>query len=325
MHARLDSYLLSGVWLTMDSPLPKWQLAIVYGIQLIEPLSGTVILPWLPDCIRRTGVTGGQESKVGYYSGIIGSVFFVTECLTVVFWGRASDVYGRRPILLLGMQRFLRRYLPLRNYFVRSNWTVSFSLGIRVIIKLLVADGIPSISRIFNGNIGVAKTVLAELVDSRRIGDVYALMPVMWGLGNAIGPVLGGVLANPAERWPSTFGKLALFQEYPYLLPCGVAAMLSLSIFITNYGWLFFLSMGYTVLIPLMYSTPISEGGLGFTPYKIGVIMATWGQDFAPFGERRVFIASAVVFFAGTFAFSFESFFAKLAGKVDALVWMLSI
>lgn len=95
--------------------------------------------------------------------------------------------------------------------------------------------------------------------------------------------------------------------------------------------------MGYTVLFPLMYSTPITEGGLGFTPYKIGVIMATWGfvnallqilctgRILRRFGERRVFIVSAVVFFVGTLAFSFESFFAELAGKVDALVWMLIV
>ncbi|KAF8920367.1 major facilitator superfamily domain-containing protein [Mucidula mucida] len=375
----------------MDSatnPLPKWQLAIVYGIQLIEPLSGTVILSWLPDCIRRTGVTGGHESKVGYYSGIIGSVFFLTECLTVAFWGRASDVYGRRPILLLGP---LGLSLSLLGFGLSSNfwWLLAFR----------------AFQGIFNGNIGVAKTILAEVLDSHRIGDVYALMPVMWGLGNAIGPVVGGVLANPAERWPNTFGKLALFRDYPYILPCGVAAMLSLSVFIcaffslqetlpsatrherpcnaethglfdgsettygtidsnndcdgaerqskrpslrqivtwgvlittANYGWLFFLSMGYTVLFPLMYSTPITEGGLGFTPYKIGVIMATWGfvnallqilctgRILRRFGERRVFIGSAVVFFVGTLAFSFESFFAELAGKVDALVWMLIV
>lgn len=30
------------------------------------------------------------------------SVFFLAECLTVVYFGRASDRYGRRPVLLLG-------------------------------------------------------------------------------------------------------------------------------------------------------------------------------------------------------------------------------
>ncbi|KAJ7658803.1 hypothetical protein DFH06DRAFT_943795, partial [Mycena polygramma] len=30
------------------------------------------------------------------------SVFFLTEALTVIYVGRASDRYGRRPVLLLG-------------------------------------------------------------------------------------------------------------------------------------------------------------------------------------------------------------------------------
>lgn len=51
--------------------LPKGQLAIVYAIQIAEPLSGTVIYPFLPEFVRRTGITGGDEAMTGYYSGII--------------------------------------------------------------------------------------------------------------------------------------------------------------------------------------------------------------------------------------------------------------
>lgn len=37
-------------------------------------------------------------------------------------------------------------------------------------------------------------------------------------------PIMGGVLSNPATRWPHVFGKIAFFKEHPYFLPCLVAA-----------------------------------------------------------------------------------------------------
>ena len=35
--------------------------------------------------------------------------------------------------------------------------------------------------------------------------------------------------------------------------------------------------MSYLVLMPLIYSTPIELGGLGLSPFSIGLIMGTWG------------------------------------------------
>ena len=58
---------------TIPTPLPKWQLTIVYAVQISEPISATVVYPFLPDFVRKTGITGGDETKTGYYSGIIAS------------------------------------------------------------------------------------------------------------------------------------------------------------------------------------------------------------------------------------------------------------
>ena len=41
--------------------------------------------------------------------------------------------------------------------------------------------------------------------------------------------MIGGVLSHPADRWPNTLGKISLFREYPYCLPCFVAAMVPLA------------------------------------------------------------------------------------------------
>ncbi|KAG6897014.1 hypothetical protein C0992_004658 [Termitomyces sp. T32_za158] len=83
---------------------------------------------------------------------------------------------------------------------------------------------------VFNGNIGVAKTVIAEITDQTKLADAYAMMPLVWSLGSTLGPILGGLLADPAKRWPNTFGKLSYFTHHPYVLPCAAAGFSTLVI-----------------------------------------------------------------------------------------------
>jgi hypothetical protein len=53
------------------TPLPKLQLAIVFLIQFAEPITATVIYPFINQFVRETGITGGDETKTGYYAGIV--------------------------------------------------------------------------------------------------------------------------------------------------------------------------------------------------------------------------------------------------------------
>jgi MFS family permease len=137
------------------TPLPKYQLFLTLFIQSSEPITATVIYPFIAQLIRSTGITNGDETKVGYYAGIIvcassffwlcgtdiviqESIFFITECLFVFQWGRAADRYGRRPILLLG---------PLGLAIAMVGFGLSKTFWPLVVFR--AAQGV------FNGNIGV--------------------------------------------------------------------------------------------------------------------------------------------------------------------------
>lgn len=64
------------------TPLPTFQLFVVYLVQLAEPITATVIYPFAPEFVRRTGITGGDETKTGYYAGlIVGGTFQVGAAL----------------------------------------------------------------------------------------------------------------------------------------------------------------------------------------------------------------------------------------------------
>ena len=53
------------------TPLPWGQLLIVLLIQIAEPITGMVIFPFINQFVGDTGVTGGDETRRGYFAGII--------------------------------------------------------------------------------------------------------------------------------------------------------------------------------------------------------------------------------------------------------------
>jgi len=192
---------------TPPTPLPWFQFSIAMLLQLAEPLTSQVIYPFAPELIRNLGITHGNESQVGYYVGLIESLFFLTQAFTVLHWSRASDRVGRKPVILIGLFG-----LSMSMYcfgLSKSFWGLVLSR---------------SLNGALNGNIGVMKSMMAELTDSTNIAQAYAYMPIGWSFGGTLGPIIGGSLSRPAERFTSLFGNNEFLKKYPYFLPCAVPA-----------------------------------------------------------------------------------------------------
>ncbi|KAF8813379.1 MFS general substrate transporter [Phlegmacium glaucopus] len=212
-----DNAAIHAAW-ERPTPLPKFQIFIVILIQFAEPITALVIYPFINKLVRETGVTNGDERRTGYYAGIIESAFFFAEAVTVIQWGYLSDRFGRRPVLLLG---------PLG--LAVSMFIFGASTKFAPLVLSRCFQGM------FNGNIGVTKSVIVEITDASNIGDAYALIPLMWSTGSTIAPIIGGVLSNPATRWPDTLGQIHYLRQHPYFLPCATAGFLAFVTFIISF------------------------------------------------------------------------------------------
>ncbi|KAJ7822284.1 major facilitator superfamily domain-containing protein [Mycena olivaceomarginata] len=173
------------------------------------------------------------------------SSFFLAECLTAYQLGRLSDIYGRRPLTL--------------------TLTIWMLLGFRC------AQGA------FNGNLGVAKTVMNEISDPSNVADIFSYLQLMWSLGSTASPFMGGVLANAAVKWPDTLGKIVLLRTHPYFLPCAAAA----SVAFISFAFAFFGNESPSETDPLLVAedatpTPAladeSESGVETVPPLRGLL-----------------------------------------------------
>ncbi|KAF9525662.1 major facilitator superfamily multidrug-resistance, DHA1 sub-family [Crepidotus variabilis] len=203
------------------TPLPWFQFSIVLFLQLAEPLTSQVIYPFTPQLIRDIGITNGNESQVGYYVGIMQSVFFLTQAFTVLHWSRLSDSIGRKPVILTGLFG-----LAISMY----------CFGLSTTFWGLVLSR--SLNGALNGNIGVIKSMVAEMTDSTNISKAYAYMPISWSTGSTLGPIIGGVLARPADRFPAVFGNNEFMKKYPYFLPCSIPATFTFFAWIITFFFL---------------------------------------------------------------------------------------
>jgi hypothetical protein len=141
---------------------------------------------------------------------MIVSLHYAAEAVTVLQWSRLSDHIGRKPILLMSL---------LGSVVSTVLFGLSRSLWALILSRLL--------NGIVNGNLGVIKSMIAELTDESNVARGFSLMPMARAVGYMIGPFIGGVLSRPQDRWPDRFSH-PFWAEYPYFLPCLVAAAYAL-------------------------------------------------------------------------------------------------
>ncbi len=71
-------------------------------MRMTEPISFTVIFPFVNQMLRTRLPPSIPDSQLGYYAGFVESAFALAQFLTIFFWARLSDRIGRKPVLLIG-------------------------------------------------------------------------------------------------------------------------------------------------------------------------------------------------------------------------------
>ncbi|KAF7980249.1 hypothetical protein HWV62_38981 [Athelia sp. TMB] len=288
--------------------LPKFQLFILLWVQLAEPITSQVIYPFINKLVAELPITGGDETKVGYYAGLIESLFFAAEAITVLQWSRYSDHVGRKPVILTGL-------------FGLTLSIISFGLS-KSFWGLVIRCGAPNtshdggscshgcmgsrcLSGLLNGNVGVLKSMMGELTDSSNIAQGMALVPIVWNSGATVGWVHIFFDRRHTVKFDHTKSSTPTTEQegsptpghVPMPLPIREVLTPRVIIAVANYASIAFLDIALRALQPLFYTSRIQYGGLGFTPAVVGTCL---GAFFIFSGVYQAFVFPLVYERMGT-------------------------
>ncbi|KAF5367225.1 hypothetical protein D9757_012229 [Collybiopsis confluens] len=201
------------------TPLPLFQLCIVCFIRLMDPIAFTQISPYINNFIIFLHLTD-DPSKTGFYSGLLDSTFAVAQFLAIYQWSRLSNRFGRRPVILVGTLGVALSTIYLG---------LSSSLT-----ELLLSR---AIGGIFGGTAAVVQSVVGEITDASNHVAAFPIYGLVWSIGSIVGPFIGGVLSNPADKYGPLFQN-RIFSEHPYFLPCLVSGTIALCGVLIGYFYL---------------------------------------------------------------------------------------
>lgn len=175
------------------APYPYKQLVILAGCRFSEPVAMTSSFPYLFFMIRDFHLTD-NEKDIGRYAGFLASCFSFAQFFSGNFtvyrvssrlglpWGRLSDSWGRKPIILCGLLGTCAAMLVF-----------GFSKSFTQALIARTAAGL------LNGNVGVIRTMVAEMVvEKAHQARAFSVMPFVWSAGSILGPVLGGAYTLPS-------------------------------------------------------------------------------------------------------------------------------
>src|SRR3954466_10652320 len=145
---------------------------------LLASLDQTIVATALPTIVRDLGGVDQPSWVVPAY--LLGAT------VSMPLWGRASDLYGRKPLFIASIVVFL------------AGSALSGAAGsLTQLIGFRALQGLGA-----GGLMTLAMAIVGEIVSPRERGRYQGYIQMVFVLASVCGPLLGGVFADPLSwRW----------------------------------------------------------------------------------------------------------------------------
>ncbi|HEY6570141.1 MAG TPA: MDR family MFS transporter [Candidatus Limnocylindrales bacterium] len=151
------------------------KMEILFAVMLglfLGALDQTIVGPALPTIVT-------QLSGNDYYVWAI-TIYLLTSTISVPFWGKLSDVYGRKPIFMIGIVIFL----------IGSALSgLSQNMAMLILFRGIQGIGAGSL-------FPVALAVIGDLFTPQERGKYQGLFGAVFGIAFVAGPLIGGFLTE---------------------------------------------------------------------------------------------------------------------------------
>jgi MFS transporter, DHA1 family, tetracycline resistance protein len=157
----------------------KPNLFPIFFVVAVDILSFTIVLPLLPFYAQSFGAT---PSQVGW----IVALFALCQFLAGPTLGRLSDIYGRRPLLIVSQIGTCVGFVIL-----------ALSNNLAMVFLARVIDGITA------GNLTIAQAYVSDVTKPEERGKAYGIIGIAFGLGFFIGPAMSAFLSEYGLHYPA--------------------------------------------------------------------------------------------------------------------------
>ncbi len=158
----------------MSSALPELRrpliLVSVMAAMAMIAIEATIVSTAMPQI-------AGQLGDLHLYAWVFSS-FLLTQTATTVVFGKLADLYGRKPVLLVGIAIFL-----IGSILCGFAW----SMPSLILFRLIQGVGAGAIQP-------VGLTVIGDLYSVQERGKIQGYLASVWGISSVVGPFAGGLI-----------------------------------------------------------------------------------------------------------------------------------
>ncbi|MGB5820326.1 MAG: MFS transporter [Saonia sp.] len=288
----------------MDKKEKLHRIYLVLLSLFVVMLGYGILLPTLPYYTERLALKDNLDTDlINFHIGMLTSIYPLFQLLFVIVWGKLSDKYGRKPLIVIGLIGFV-----VMNLLTGLATSLTMLYIARIVGGIFTSSVIP-----------VSNAYLSDITSEKRRTKIMAWSGVAISSGLIFGPVLGGFLSQTNLHLKFSFG---VFHLDRFSVPFILAALLGFIVVLIIIKWLknteiksriasqvvkfsFSLSKYFIVLLLLsfvmqfvvtLFETVFSIYGkdeLAFTSNQVGIgfmlcgsVMAVLQPVFATYGEK---------------------------------------
>ena len=173
-------------------------LAAVILAMFMTAIEGTIVSTAMPSIVAELG-------GFSLYSWVF-SVFLLTQAATIPIYGKLADLFGRKPVFLVGAGLFLLGSLLCG---------MAQSMMQLVFYRALQGLGAGAVQPI-------VMTIVGDMYTPEERARIQGYLSSVWGISSVVGPALGGLIVQYAD-WAYIFWLN---------LPLGLLSMAGMAVFL---------------------------------------------------------------------------------------------
>lgn len=156
----------------------KWILIALMITMSLAAMDSTIVATAIPQIV-------GDLGGFSLFSWLF-SIYLLVQTITIPIYGKLADIYGRKPILIIGIIIFL-----LGSAACGLSWNM---------ISLIIFRGVQALGA--GAVMATVNTIAGDIYSIQERAKIQGWLSSVWGVSAIIGPAIGGAFADYVSwRW----------------------------------------------------------------------------------------------------------------------------